>query len=239
MLNKIKIFKEIINDIRNTNHELLYAKIWDDTSRDIDWVKNMPGISPGRWAVGYNYLYVMTRVLNEMKPKKVLEMGLGISTSLISSYFKSVGTGKDFEHTVIEQDGQWRDFYLSAHDVADYTKIHVVETTQKTWKGVEYEAYDDISHIVQGKKYSVISIDAPKGSEIYSRRDIIEYLPEILEPDFVIIVDDCNRLGEKNTAAEIEAVLRDHGIPVCSGLYVGSTYCTIITSASYRFFCSM
>ena len=72
--------------IRRENQELLWARIWDDTKHNLDWIEKMPGISPGRMAVGYNYLYVMTRILNDLKPKHVLDMGLGISSTLISYY---------------------------------------------------------------------------------------------------------------------------------------------------------
>lgn len=53
----------------------------------IEWVQDITSISPGRWAVGYNYLYVMTRVLVELRPHKVLDIGLGVLTSFFSTFF--------------------------------------------------------------------------------------------------------------------------------------------------------
>lgn len=51
-------------------------------------------------------------------------------------------------------------------------------------------------------KFDVISIDAPIGTDLeYSRRDVLELLPDILEKDFVILMDDANRQGERNTIA--------------------------------------
>ena len=44
--------------IKRQNLELIWARVWDDTKVDIEWLKELPGISPGRWAVGYNYIYI-------------------------------------------------------------------------------------------------------------------------------------------------------------------------------------
>ena len=56
--------------IRKNTDEILWARIWNDTKIGIPWIEGLQSVSPGRWAVGYNYLYIMTRILNEMNPKK-------------------------------------------------------------------------------------------------------------------------------------------------------------------------
>ena len=63
---------EYFQRLSKQNQEILWANIWRDTIQDIKWLQNVPGLSPGRWAVGYNYLYVMTRILNETNPQKIL-----------------------------------------------------------------------------------------------------------------------------------------------------------------------
>lgn len=230
--------KDRMRLIRNQNYELLWAKVWDDTKKGIVWVENMPGISPGRWAVGYNYLYVMTRILNEKKPVNVLECGLGISSTLISHYFsgENVVNGN---HDVIEHDSNWVHFYSINNRISPATTIHTVECIEKEYKGKKYNAYKDISGIVNGKKYDVISIDGPKGRFAYSRRDIIDYIPEILNESFVIVIDDTERHGEQVTVRDIENILKEKNIEFCKGIYEGMSRCTILTSKDNKFLCTM
>ena len=65
--------------------EAVWAQIFNNTISESLWLKDKT-FSPGRWAVGYPYLYVMYRVLNETRPKRILELGLGQSTRMIAQY---------------------------------------------------------------------------------------------------------------------------------------------------------
>lgn len=239
----IKKLRNVYNTIKTTSscvQELLWAKTWDDTKSGIEWMKDLPSISPGRWAVGYNYLYVMTRILNEIEPECVLDMGLGISSTLISQYFSHrSGNGSRGIHDIIEQDPQWASFYLKKHSLSDASRIYSVPCVEKEYRGCSYNAYSDIGPIVRGKKYHVISVDGPIGSSSYSRRDILEYLPDILCDRFAIVLDDTDRTGERATVEEIMTVLESNGISCCKGNYPGSCNCTVIVSSDLGFLCSM
>ena len=91
-----------------------------------------------------------------------------------------------------------------------------------------------------GKKYSVISVDAPIGSDdLYSRRDILSLLPHSLENDFVLIFDDCDRIGEQNTISCVEKILKRNDIKYAKTILGGVTDCCVIASESYRFICSI
>lgn len=236
LLYKISRFKQIIKNIEKENAELLWAKVWDDTRRGIDWAENIQRISPGRWAVGYNYLYVMTRVLDNMKPDAVLDIGLGISSTLISSYFSANIKGT---HTIIEQDKDWVEFYLKSNKLSSSSEISILQCVEKEYKNNKYYAYSGLKEIIDGRKYSVISVDAPWGSKHNSRRDIVEFLPDLLEEEFVIIMDDTNRPGELETVEEIKTVLKDNFIDYSVGSYSGETDCTIICSSGLKYFCTM
>lgn len=234
----LRMVKDYFKNLQNQNYELIWAKTWDDTKKGIKWIEQMPGISPGRWAVGYNYLYVMTRILNEKEPHAVLDLGLGISSTLISHYF-GYQNYEDGCHTIIEHDEQWAQFYAVKNKVFPQSKINVLNCVEKEYDHSKYNAYDDLGKIISGKKYDVISVDAPKGSEKHSRRDIVEFLPDILNPSFVIVIDDAQRPGERSTIAEIEGVLTGNKIAFCKGIYPGMTDCCVITSADNKFLCTM
>lgn len=130
---KNKKFKRIFKKFRGVSRELLWAQIWHDTAKGCEWLGEDFGVSPGRWAVGYDYLYVMTRVLEELRPKNVLDIGLGISTSLLSRYFDyyKYDNGK---HVVIEHDESWINFYTQRHKISDCTQISNSPLIEKTLK---------------------------------------------------------------------------------------------------------
>lgn len=59
-------------------------------------------------AAGYPFLYILYRVLRDAKPKRILELGLGETTKLISQY---AAANEDVEHFVVEHDLDWISFY--------------------------------------------------------------------------------------------------------------------------------
>lgn len=95
--------------------------------------------------------------------------------------------------------------------------------------------------MLRGKKFDFISVDAPLGvnAKIYARIDVLEILPECLEENFVIVIDDYNRKGEKNTVNEIEGILKEHNISYCKEIYYGEKECMVISSEKLKFICSM
>jgi len=93
----------------------------------------------------------------------------------------------------------------------------------------------------KGKRFDFISIDAPLGSDMkeYSRIDILQILPASLGKDFVIMIDDIDRSGEKHTVIEIEECLTKHKINYRVGKYSGKKDCVLISADHMGFFTSM
>ena len=238
MFTYFKRMKEKANFIIRQNNELLWAKIWDDTKAGIEWTKNLPSLSPGRWAVGYPYIYIMTRILNEIEPHSVLDLGLGISSTLVSAYF-DYKKYSDSTHTIVEHDTDWIDFYKKKNYLSNYSSIVLQKCIEKTKDNTKYNAYEDLKSVVKNDKYTVISIDAPIGCDHHSRRDVVDLLPDILEKSFVVLMDDCDRVGEKETIEEIKQVLNKHNIEFVESVYSGMKDTCIITSKNYKFLCSL
>ena len=245
-MNLIKRLKEneetIISNleiIKRQNAEILWAATWNNTKNGIEWIKELPSVSPGRWAVGYNYLYVMTRILNEVKPHHVLEFGLGVSSILISKYFDYYSIA-DGEHTIVENDNDWVDFYIKNKNLSSNSRIALCKCVKRTLQGESYCAYDTLSNVISGKKYDVISIDGPRGGAgSASRRDILEFIPEILKDNFIIIIDDASRIGERKTIEDLKVLLEKSHRQFCIGSYVGESDVCIITSPNYKWLCTM
>lgn len=238
ILEAVNSSKDISREIRNINKEILWAETFNNTISDSSWLKDK-SFSPGRWAVGYQYLYAVYRILNAVKPKKILELGLGQSTKLLSQYAKA---NKEVKHTVVEHDQEWIDFYKRENELAENTEILKLEREYRKYKNDDKVlAFKEFKENLQGQKFDFISIDAPLGAnaKIYARVDVLEILPECLEEDFVIVIDDYNRKGEKNTVNEIERILKEHNISCCKGIYYGEKECMVISSKKLKFVCSM
>lgn len=230
--------------------ELIWSQVYHDTIRGSRWLSADQPFSPGRAAIGYPVMYVMYRVLDEIRPHSILEMGLGQSTKMIASYVAhrmSEGDerGGVCRHYIVEHDESWIDFFRNHFDLPDTTEIvkcgiadcEVEIDSQKT----NITSYVGLKEQIAGKKFDFIFIDGPYGfrSPLYSRVDILDVLPDCLEDEFVIMMDDCERPGEWNTCKMIASVLAEHSIPYQIGKYTGEKDAVIIVSKNLKFLCSM
>ena len=222
---------------KNTE-EILWAETFHDAASNSSWL-NDKAFSAGRWAVGYQYLYAVYRILDEVKPKKLLELGLGQSTRLLSQYAASNAA---VQHKVVEHDSDWISFFQKDFPLSDCTEI--VQLEREYIKFCEDEkvlAFKNFYETFENQKFDFISIDAPLGGEaiVYARVDILNLLPECLEESFIIVVDDFNRQGEKNMVKILEQILTEHEIAYAKGIYSGAKDCMVICSEDLKFICSM
>ena len=231
--------------------EILWANLYHDAIIESEWLKDKT-ISPSGslgMAVGYNFVYPLYRILDEMHPKNILETGLGQSTRLTAQYagyYKAT-------HSVVEHDPNWAKFFLeSFKGMSDYSKLYVTPLYMADHEGIPYYAYQNfekiLNHIayltnVEGgyPKFDFIVIDGPFGGGKRARRDIIAFIPQCLNDDFVIMIDDCGRPGEIHLCNQIQSILQSNGIKFASTQYSASgiNKVGIITSESKRFFASL
>lgn len=249
LLNAVQVQQENLNkDVQAArNHawqsqqntkELLWADIFSDVSSDSVWLKNK-AFSAGRWAVGYQYLYVVYRILNEVKPRRVLELGLGQSTRLLGQY---AAHNPEVQHTVVEHDPNWIQFFQQDFGLSKNSQIVQLEREYKQFKEDDRVlAFSNFKETFVGQKFDFISIDAPLGGEaiVYARIDILDLIPDSLAESFIIVLDDFNRQGEKNTIKVLEEKLKENGITYVRGVYSGQKDCLVICSEDLKFVCSM
>lgn len=89
--------------------------------------------------------------------------------------------------------------------------------------------YENFDSVVLNKKYSLISIDGPWGSDGISRIDILPHIPYCIEKDFVILLDDYNRGSEKKMINKLIEKFTNSGIEVLQGTYEGEkTMCIVV-----------
>lgn len=218
--------------------EGVWAEIYNNTVYNSDWLKNK-AFSPGRWAVGYPYLYVTYRVLNEFQPKRILELGLGQSTRMIAQYAAS---HYEVEHYVVEHDQSWIDFFLKDFQLSERTKIIRLDRKMVSYKEAKaVRVFAGFAEVFQGMRFDYISIDAPLGGDMkqYARIDVLHILPDCLEQSFVIMLDDYERSGEQHTAKEMEEILAINQIAFKSGNYSGAKDLRVWCSPDLAFLCSL
>jgi len=104
----IELYQRSISTTEKISREILWRNIFIDTVQGYEWYK-VDTISLGRWAIGYNYAYVLARVLDSIQPSNILEMGLGQSSKIINSFCMNTKAVKTYD--IVEQDNTWIDFF--------------------------------------------------------------------------------------------------------------------------------
>jgi len=226
------------NEAMLQSREAVWASVFADTIAGSTWFK-MENISPGRWAVGYQYLYAMYRVLDEMHPINILELGLGQSTKMIGQYANHYN---DVRHIVTESDPVWAAHFARTFILGENSELKLMDYVMEPYKDAEeVRVYQGFAEAVAGKKFDFISIDAPFAGDMqqYARIDVLRQMPDCLADSFVIMLDDYNRPPEMNTIEAMKAVLDEARISYETGVYRGAKECCLIASEDKRFFCSM
>ncbi|MCL2481863.1 MAG: hypothetical protein FWF43_00300 [Propionibacteriaceae bacterium] len=229
---------QLVHTTRNSVDEVVWSSIFQNTIQKCDWLTDK-NFSPGRWAAGYPFLYILFRTLRDAGPTRILELGLGETTRLISQYCRA---NPNVEHLVVESDSTWVDFFRKSFDVPANTEIIRLPLAYRPYKTTDsirvYEGFHD--HLAHGE-YDLICIDGPMGADMrsYDRIDSLSLLPDHLAGSFTIIVDDYNRATEQNMVSELLSILNDAGIPYVKGIYRGSKHTLVICSEDNHFLTSL
>lgn len=224
-----------LHDVLRKEDELIKAFIYNNSIIDTPWLK-FKGISPGGWAVDYSMLYTMYRVLDDMKPKSILEFGLGQSSKMIHQYATFYS---DSEAITCEHDPQWIDFFMHNKSENIDFKIQRVELEEIIYKSERTCSIKDVDSIFANRKFDFVIVDAPLGSPHFSRPQIIKIAQNYLKDEFCIIIDDYNRLGEKETVQELVELFERMHVPFLKKVYKGSKEHCLICSAHLRFLTSL
>lgn len=218
--------------------EAVWAQVFNNTVAGCDWLYGRP-LSPGRAGVGYPFLYAMFHAISQIKPKSILELGLGQSTVMLSRYASShPGT----MHFVVEPDYDWINFFQNEYALSYPTRILQMPTELVSYKESDgIKAFKNFSGGFAGQRFDFIVIDSPSDDKNarFARIDVLRLMPDCLNEDFVIIIDDAEREGEKNTVAEMENCLKNSGIEYQKGRFSGEKDCIMLTSKSKRYLADM
>ena len=150
-------------------------------------------------AANYGLLYLLGRILSEQKALSILELGSGETTRLIDQL-----RDDDATHVCLEDDATWHTRISPRLRRCDYRLRPLVS---RTIEGRPCLTYPDLSV----ERFDLLVVDGPHETEDRSRIGCLEPIRENTNQDFVIILDDCERKGERQTRAFIEMALRQKG----------------------------
>lgn len=247
MLEKLKkYFKQlesnqqlILNEITNSKKqakEVEWAAIYHDSIRGKKWLEELP-INVGRWAGNYSFFYVLNRILNDYKPKKILELGLGESSKVISAYIDNYLT--ETSHLIIEQDENWATSFKEKFTLSKNSTIEVLPLKQCIINNFNVNSYNNFAKKITDT-FDLYVVDGPFGSDRFSRYDIISLVKKFKPShEFIILFDDTNRKGEFETCEEIKSILEQNKINFFAGYYEGIKGSTIIASEKYKYATSL
>ncbi|MDR2030216.1 MAG: hypothetical protein LBP65_01995 [Puniceicoccales bacterium] len=208
--------------------EAEWANVFHDTIIGSDWYKPC-AISPGRGAVGYNALYVIYRVLNELRPQCILECGSGESTKLFLQYAEFFGANLD----VVEHSPFWLNLFLTNNPLGKKYCTAVKETyTSVMACAPKSRSYDWQEFLKKkGRRYEFVFVDGPNGSPSYSRPQVLDLIPHLAD-NFAIVMDDYERPGEQETIAELGRRLLESGRDYVETVYYSKKQVILLRSPS-------
>ncbi len=207
-----------------------WAFIFNNTIADSCWLRNK-SFSPGRWASNYSFLYILYRVLNDVKPQAIIEFGLGQTTRMIVQYGKSFNVNP----LTIEHDERWSNYFCQATELSGEGLIVHLDLEERYYKGFKTTAYSGLQDVAENKKYDLIVLDGPFASDRFSRIQILDLIPDHLADSFCIIIDDFDRRGEKDTVKEVKRILAERKINFVCGYYAGTKAQQLICSPDWGF----
>jgi len=106
--------------------------------------------------------------------------------------------------------------------------------------GLHVNHYENLNENIEKQIYDFIIIDGPLGTPWHSRDQILEIVQNnLLAENFIIIMDDYDRRGEKQTIYKLYDLLCMNNIPYITGIYSGEKDSIVICSPIYKFVTSL
>lgn len=221
---------------RNRDKGAVYEPIWanrfHDTLNDKDYLKNL-ALNLNVYACNYSLLYLMVSIIFEYKISRIIEFGLGESSKLLST----MAAHNEFitSHTIIEHNQEWIDVFNERFHLSDKTKVIHLPAFDRKKDGFKFLGYQSIGEKITDA-YELYIIDGPLGARPFSRIDILDLAKSFTaDSQFVIILDDYNRLGEYNTGKMLMKILQNKQISFNYATYSGFKSQLIIATEKYKY----
>jgi hypothetical protein len=168
--------------------ELFYLQLFDGAVARSGIA--VPPLYPVGSAANAGLLYAVFRLAEDFPGLTWLELGAGQSTLLIDALVKA---GRIGSALTLEHDAGWANRIGArvSHEV------RAAPLRRAEVQGAAVEAYDFIPE----RRYDVVLVDGPIGAPTRSRWGALQLLETALADEFVVIFDDAERPGERETVA--------------------------------------
>lgn len=236
MIKKIKrVFNELkVNQTKiiAQNNELLWSSIFHDSIKGKPHLENL-SLNIGRWAGNYAFFYVLNRILNDYQPKRILEFGLGESSKFVSTFLEHELPSSN--HLIIEQSEDWKESFGMRFKLFKNSQVLVCPLEQRMIQGFASNFYKDLDIVVDGV-FDLYIVDGPYGSKNFSRYDIVDMIQRVDQNnEFIIILDDFNRKGEKDTFNALLNFFKEKNITIYTANYSGDKDVMVLGTEKYKF----
>ncbi len=205
-------------------HQGNYFRLADET----DWLTHTPLASARGGTANYSLLYATLSVLRDDRTERVLELGAGATSNLVGQW-SAAGRG---ESVHIDDDESW--LGRSVRTTDDSTAIHA-PLVKTVGAGRTIDWYDTAA---PSGAFDFLLIDGPQAwskDTRFNRLGVLEWLPGILDDEFVIVIDDAEREGEDLLGTEILRTLRAGGIDGGSARIGGADSQIVIAGPNREF----
>jgi len=182
------------------------------------------------WAMDSLALHNLFRILNDVKPKNILEFGLGQSSKMVHQYAEYHKANA----LTIEHDKDWIAYITASASQINFN-IRQMDLDTIKINDVETISYKQVEQI-GSEEIELMIVDGPPGQKRYSRSQILNFVPQKLAKDFCIFVHDSERFGERETIKLFCEKLNQNSIEYLKRDYSRSTkWHTIVCSPSWKF----
>ncbi len=192
--------------------EIFWLMQYQYVAADVDWlpIKSI-GSSNTSAEVGYAYLYILIRLLEEYHPKNILEFNIGQVTK-ISAQYASTHSAK---LTVLDHDRSRVEYLLHKWPI-DWsgTEIHGAPLMDAQGYGISGWYYRNFQNVTDGKRYNVFLLKCPRGGDrcIKPHLDIMTKLLELIADDFAILIDHVEDEAVNKVYKRMKEIFEEHGI---------------------------
>ena len=233
LLRHQQIFLGKLESIENVQREVLMAQIFNNTIHESPWLK-WKNFSPTEWSLNYNALYYLYKILDLTHPLSILEFGLGQSSKMIYQYtlFHPGTTVLTYEH-----DEKWIEFFeKQAAPFFERENLFLSKLEEIIINGKKTLSYKNNCEELKDRKFDLILVDGPFGQEHYSRPQILNIIPACIKREnFIIMIDDVERVGEQETIMALLDIFKINGIDCIYNTYSTTKSFCIICSPNLRY----
>ena len=156
-------------------------------------------------AANYSLMYLIFRIMDENDIKDIIELGSGQTTLLIEQLLMAKNTKETVNHISYEQDVFWYNHLRQRLKNVSYRHRELV---QHKIDQISCEFYANVEY----RDFDFLLVDGPIGVDKFSRFGCVELIRRNTKNEFIVVIDDAERPGEKDTVGYICEMFRRKNI---------------------------